>query len=219
MALALSRSLFRSSLQPSLHLRTTAAAAVGASRNFSTEGRTSIAQPAADVVKGRAGGLVPRLGMVLGSGMGGVADSIENKVCISYADLPGFPQSTVSGHAGPLVLGTLNGVPVACLQGRVHLYEGVDPHQLRVPTYTLKLIGCEALLLTTAVGSTRLNVGPGELVLVTDHINMQMRNPLIGPNDPIGPRFPSLMDAYDPKIRETFHECAKANDIGLHDGV
>ena len=127
--------------------------------------------------------------------------------------------AAVSGHAGQLVLGKLNGVPVACLQGRVHLYEGVDPQQLRVPTYTLKLIGCEALLLTTAVGSTRLNVGPGELVLVTDHINMQMRNPLIGPNDPIGPRFPSLMDAYDPKIRETFHECAKANDIGLHDGV
>ena len=192
-----------------------------AARCFASDdsGGVSIAQPAAAAVKSRAGGLVPRLGLVLGSGMGSVADSIQDKVEISYADLPGFPQSSVSGHAGQLVLGTLRGVPVACLQGRVHLYEGVDPQALRVPTYTLKLIGCEAVLLTTAVGSTRRGVGPGELVLVTDHINMQMRNPLIGPNDPIGPRFPSLLDAYDPAMRATFHDCAKSNGIDLHDGV
>lgn len=188
-------------------------------RAFSSTSEDSIAQPAADVIKSRAGAITPRLGLVLGSGMGNVADSLEDKVCIPYTDLPGFPQSTVSGHAGQLVLGTLQGVPVACLQGRVHLYEGVDPQKLRVSTYALKLIGCEALLLTTAVGSTRQAVGPGELVLVTDHINMQMRNPLIGPNDPIGPRFPSLLDAYDPGLRRIFHECAEAKGIGLHDGV
>lgn len=94
---------------------------------------------------------------------------------LTDSDLPGFPVSTVSGHAGQLVLGSLNGIDVACYQGRVHLYEGVDPQDLRVPTYALKLIGCEALMVTTAVGSTRQEVGPGELVLITDHINMQVR--------------------------------------------
>jgi xanthosine phosphorylase len=151
--------------------------------------------------------------------MGQIADSIENPVAINYADIPDFPRSSVSGHAGQLVLGTLQGVEVACFQGRVHMYEGVDPQALRIPTYALKLIGCDTLLLTTAVGSTRMESGPGSLVAITDHINLQARNPLIGPNDPIGDRFPSLLDAYDPELRAKLHEAASESDVTLRDGV
>lgn len=140
-------------------------------RTFSSTGRDedngqSVAQPAADAISDRirASGVKPRIGLVLGSGMGAVADKIDDPVIIPYGDIPGFPQSTVSGHAGQLVIGNLRGVGVACFQGRVHLYEGIDPQELRVPTYALKLIGCEALMLTTAVGSCREHVGPGELV-------------------------------------------------------
>eukprot|EP00048_Salpingoeca_helianthica_P014825 m.223746 g.223746 ORF g.223746 m.223746 type:complete len:289 (-) comp16315_c0_seq1:170-1036(-) len=161
----------------------------------------------------------PRLAIILGSGMGGVAEKIDNKTIIHYSTLPGFPVSTVQGHAGELILGTLHGVPVACLKGRIHLYEGIDPTKLRVPIYTLRLLGCEALFLTSAVGSLRVEVGAGELVALTDHINMQCRNPLIGPNDPIGVRFPSLLNAYDSTLRGILHEVAKERSVMLHDGV
>jgi len=157
--------------------------------------------------------------MVLGSGMGGVADAIENPTIIPYSEVPGFPRSTVSGHNGQLVCGTLSGVGVVCFQGRVHLYEGIDPMQLRSPIYSLKLLGCEAFMVTAAVGSLNKEVGPGELVLLNDHINFQGRNPLIGPNDPIGVRFPSMLDAYDPELRATAHRLAKENDINLTEGV
>merc|ERR1711988_346098 len=151
--------------------------------------------------------------------MGGVADAIENVTIIPYSDVPGFPRSTVSGHSGRLVCGSLCGVDVVCFQGRVHMYEGIDPAALRVPIYALKLLGCEALMITSAVGSLREECGPGELVLLNDHINFQGRHPLVGPNDPIGPRFPSLVDAYDPVMRERAHAIAKENDIRITDGV
>lgn len=153
----------------------------------------------------------PKVGIVLGSGMGNFADEyVTNRVEIPYADIPDFPSSTVSGHAGKLIVGEVNGVSVACLQGRVHLYEGIDPQQVRVPIYALKRIGCEGLILTTAVGSLREEVGPGELVAISDHINLQCRNPLIGPNDDtIGLRFPSMLDAYDPEYRATLQDIVK----------
>jgi xanthosine phosphorylase len=161
----------------------------------------------------------PKVGIILGSGMGGVADAIQNPTTIPYGEIPGFPQSTVSGHKGQLVCGELEGVDVICFQGRVHLYEGIDPQQLRPPMYMLKLLGCHSLFCTAAVGSLRMEVGPGEVVTIEDHINMQMKSPLIGPNDPIGPRFPSLLDAYDPELREKMHQHAKAADIPLSSGV
>ena len=152
--------------------------------------------------------------------MGDVAKSIENPVVFSYSDLPGFSVSTVSGHAGNFILGTLRGIPVCCMQGRVQLYEGGSIRKVLVPIYTMKLLGATYFLATTAVGSLRENVGPGAIVSITDHINMQGCNPLIGPNDPeMGPRFPSLMDAYSSKLRQVMHDSAKANDITLHDGV
>ena len=127
--------------------------------------------------------------------------------------------STVQGHAGQLILGEFNDLPVACLKGRIHLYEGIDPTALRMPIYTLRLLGCEAIFLTSAVGSLRKEFGPGQLVALTDHINLQGRNPLVGHNDPIGVRFPSMLHAYDPKLRDILHRIADAQGTALHDGV
>jgi len=179
----------------------------------------SVCEDAVNTIKARAPNAKPRIGIILGSGMGAVAENIKNPITIPYGDLPGFHVSTVQGHAGSLVLGELGGVEVACLQGRVHLYEGGNPEKVRCPVYTLKGIGCDVLMMTTAVGSLRPEVGPGQLVSVTDHINFQGCHPLVGPNDPIGTRFPSLIDAYDPQLRKLLHQCAKEEEVELNDGV
>lgn len=179
----------------------------------------SVAQPAADFIKKRVPGFTPQLGIILGSGMGGVGEAVEDPVVIPYSELPDFPVSSVSGHAGKLLLGKLGGMNVACLQGRVHLYEGMDPATVRIYIYTLKLIGCEALFLTSAVGSLVVENGPGTLVMINDHINMQGRHPLIGKNDSIGTRFPDMKDAYDPELRGILSECAKQHNIRLPEGV
>ncbi|CAK0826212.1 unnamed protein product [Prorocentrum cordatum] len=179
----------------------------------------SVAQAAADFIKKRAPGFTPRLGVILGSGMGGVGAAVEEPVAIPYSEIPDFPVSSVSGHAGKLLLGKLGGMSVACLQGRVHLYEGMDPATVRVYIYTLKLIGCEALFLTSAVGSLVVENGPGTIVCISDHINMQGRHPLIGKNDPIGTRFPDMKDAYDPELRAMLGECAKQHGIRMPEGV
>ena len=162
----------------------------------------------------------PRLGIILGSGLGAVAEALEDPQVISYADLPDFPQPSVHGHAGTLALGTLAGVPVACLQGRRHVYEGGDPGAMRGPVRALKEAGAEALFVTNAAGSLNAEVGPGSRMAISDHINMLGVNPLTGPNDDaIGPRFPSLRDAYDPELRAALHETAAALGIALAEGV
>jgi xanthosine phosphorylase len=174
-------------------------------------------EAAAAVIAARAPGFRPRVGLILGSGLGGIAEAITNPVVIPYGDLPGFHVSTVAGHAGRLVLGELAGVPVACLQGRAHVYEGVEPAALRAPVRALRAAGAELLLITSASGSLREEVGPGRLMLVTDHINMLGFNPLTGPNDDdVGPRFPSLRDAYDPELRDRLRAAA---DVPLAEGV
>jgi xanthosine phosphorylase len=161
-----------------------------------------------------------RLGLVLGSGLGGVADDLADVRAVPYADLPGFPVGAVSGHAGRLELGTLAGVRVAVLQGRAHLYEGIDPTAVREPIRTLAALGAGSVLLTNAAGSLRPEVGPGRLMALTDHINLMGANPLTGPNDDdIGPRFPSLLDAYDPALRALLHEAAATAAVDLVDGV
>lgn len=197
----------------------TAAAAASSADATAAPLPRSVGQDAADTIQRLRPGFVPALGIILGSGMGEVADTIKERLDIPFGDLPGFPQSTVHGHSGKVVLGKLGGLNVACLKGRVHLYEGVDPQMLRVPIYALRLIGCEALFITSAVGSLREEVGPAELVMLTDHINLQCRNPLIGPNDVIGTRFPSLMDAYDPGLRTVLSNCARETNVALHEGV
>lgn len=162
----------------------------------------------------------PRIGIVLGSGLGQLTSDLDNKRIIPYTALPGFPETSVDGHGGNLILGEFHGVEVVCLEGRAHTYE--SGHYDHVKTYvrTLKSLGCEYFLATNASGSFRQEVGPGELVLVTDHINFQGNNPLIGPNDDeFGPRFPAMDDTYHPEMREQLHEKAKRLGIPLHEGV
>jgi xanthosine phosphorylase len=167
-----------------------------------------------EVIRSRSGGLEPRIGLVLGSGLGGLADAIEQAVVIPYTDLPGFPQPGVQGHAGRLLLGRLEGVPVACLQGRVHLYEGVPATAVIPMIRVLKGAGCERLILTNAAGSLRPEIGPGAIVLIEDHINLQGQNPLTGPNEPVaGPRFVDLSEVYDRRLRE--RALAQAGELGI----
>ena len=175
---------------------------------------------AAALIRARAGGRTPRLGIVLGSGLGGLADFLEDAVAIPYAEIPGFPTSTVAGHAGRFLVGELDGVTVACMQGRFHLYEGHPPALIRLPIRTFAALGVEALMLTNAAGSLRTEAGPGSLMLITDHLNLMWTNPLIGPNDDAwGERFVGLEDAYDPELRARIQRIAGELGIRLHEGV
>lgn len=174
---------------------------------------------AAEIIRRRAA-QAPRVALVLGSGLGGLAELIEHGTAIPYAELPGFPVSTVQGHAGELVLGSLAGVPVACLRGRAHYYEGKGVDVMTAAIRALKLAGAELLLLTNAAGSLRPEVGPGQLVAITDHINLLPGNPMVGPNDErFGPRFFSVANAYDAAQRARLHAVATELGIALSDGV
>ncbi|HEY4829312.1 MAG TPA: purine-nucleoside phosphorylase [Solirubrobacteraceae bacterium] len=162
----------------------------------------------------------PRVGVVLGSGLGAVADAVEDATVVGYEELPGFPRPTVAGHAGRAVIGSIGGVPVAVLQGRAHLYEGGDPDVIRAPIRALRDAGASVLVLTNAAGSLRWDVGPGSLMAITDHINLTGMNVLMGPNDEaIGPRFPSLRDAYDPALLSSLRASAEDAGVDLAEGV
>jgi xanthosine phosphorylase len=162
----------------------------------------------------------PHVGVVLGSGLGAVADAVDDAVTIGYEELPGFPRPTVHGHAGRAVLGQLRGVPVCVLMGRAHLYEGGDLAPRVTPVRALAAAGAEVLVLTNAAGSLRPEVGPGQLMAISDHINLTGHNPLVGPNDEaIGPRFPSLANAYDADLRAHMHAVAGELGIDLAEGV
>ena len=181
---------------------------------------TAEAHKAAAVIAERAPGLAPKVGLILGSGLGGLGDQISDAQVITYADLPGFPEPSVEGHAGRLILGSLGGVPVACLQGRVHLYEGHAPQVVQTLVRTLKVAGCETLIVTNAAGSLRSDVEAGSLMLISDHINLQPMNPLTGPNDDsFGPRFPPMSGAYDEELRNKFKSAAAQLGVTLHEGV
>jgi len=178
------------------------------------------AHDAAAVVAQRAPGFQPRIGLVLGSGLGELADELDDRIEIPYSELPGFGVSTVTGHAGSLALGRLGQVPVACLRGRSHVYEGPDASAITTPIRLLKLLGAAAVLLTNAAGSLRPEVGPGSLVAISDHINMLAFNPLTGANDDgIGPRFPSMAGAYDSELRAELGRVAAHHDIPWQEGV
>ena len=175
---------------------------------------------AAAAIAARAPGFVPTAGLVLGSGLGALVDELADPVHIPYADIPGVRAGTVAGHAGALTLGTLDGTPVACFQGRSHVYEGIEPSAITTPVRTLRRLGAGILVLTNAAGSLRAAAGPGSLVALSDHINLQGFNPLIGLNDDdVGPRFPSLADTYDPELRAGLHRVADELGTPLHDGV
>jgi xanthosine phosphorylase len=165
-------------------------------------------------------GFTPRLGIILGSGLGALADALTNARSVPYTELEGFPQPTVQGHGGTLHLGELSGLPVAVFAGRKHIYEGGDPGAMRGPIRALKRSGAETLLVTNAAGSLRAEVGPGQLMAIADHINLLGVNPLTGPNDDaVGPRFPSLRDAYDPELRYRLQTAAGRLRIELAEGV
>lgn len=162
----------------------------------------------------------PVVGIVLGSGLGAVAERMETEATIPYAELPGFPRPSVEGHGHRVRLGRLGGLEVACLEGRAHYYETGSTAAMAVPIRALRAAGAEILFLTNAAGSLRPELGPGRLLLVTDHINLLPGNPLAGPNDErIGPRFPSLRDAYDPELRTLLRNGARRLGIPLAEGV
>lgn len=164
--------------------------------------------------------LVPQLGIVLGSGLGPVLEEVVDPVEIPYTKIPGFDDCTVAGHAGSLCLGLFEGVPVVCLKGRPHFYEGWGPDSFRLPIRLLKVLGASSVLMLNAAGSLNPEVAPGSFVLVNDHINLQPQNPLIGPNDDeIGPRFVSMDVVYDLALREQLLQSAQALGIGLKQGV
>lgn len=162
----------------------------------------------------------PQLGIVLGSGLGALGDHIEQVASISYKDIPGFHVSSVPGHAGQLLAGYLNGLPVLCLQGRVHFYEGTPVDAMRVMIRTLRMAGCEVLLITNAAGTLNKDEPPGGLMLIKDHINFQAINPLVGPNDDrIGPRFIAMNNVYDEGLRQKFHQIAQTMGLRLAEGI
>ncbi len=181
---------------------------------------TSFAHTAANYIKQQLPHFKPKIGIILGSGLGGFAEQLDDSVSIDYEQLAGFPKTTVQGHGGKLVLGYLNGVGVVCLQGRSHSYEGGNYDSVKTYVRTLKLLGCDYFLATNASGSLREEVAPGELMLITDHINMQPGNPLVGSNDDeFGPRFLPLDNAYDHTLREQLLAIAHKEKIDLHQGV
>ena len=175
---------------------------------------------AAAIIRERKPGFRPWLGMILGSGLGPMAEQIDEPIVMRFDELPGFPVSTVHGHAGELVLGTLFGLPVACLKGRAHFYEGYGMGVMTSAVRTLKLLGCETLLVTNAAGSLRREADAGSLVAVTDHINLLPGTPMVGHNDErFGPRFFSLSNAYDSELLGLLKASAHASGIELHEGV
>jgi len=175
---------------------------------------------AADVIRARKPGFTPRVALILGSGLGVLAEQMTDAVSISYADLPGFPISTVHGHAGELVLGLLAGVPVACMKGRGHFYEGYGAGVMTSAVRTFKLLGCDMLFVTNAAGSLRPEVDAGSVVVLQDHINLLPGSPMAGPNDDrFGPRFFSMANAYDAELRQMIKDSAAAKGITLHEGV
>ena len=173
----------------------------------------------AEGVRARTG-IVPELGIVLGSGLGGLADDVEDAVAIPFADLPGWPAATAPGHVGRLLLGTLAGRPVVMLQGRFHMYEGVDPGLVIQPVLLFKALGARIVVLTNAAGGLDPSFGPGTLMVMRDHINLTGRSPLIGPNaDELGPRFPDLVDAWSPRLRTALHAAAAAEGVHFEEGI
>ena len=170
-------------------------------------------------VRGRTG-LCPRYALVLGSGLGDMADEVRDAVRIPFGDIPGFCASTATGHKGELVLGLLCGVPVAVMNGRIHYYEGRSMQEVVYPLRVLHALGADTVILTNAVGAVNRSFAPGDLMAITDHINLSGLNPLIGPNeDALGPRFPNMCGIYTPGMIETASKAAAELDFELKRGV
>jgi purine-nucleoside phosphorylase len=164
--------------------------------------------------------VVPEVGIVLGSGLGGLADDLEDAVAIPFAELPGWPAATAPGHIGRVLLGRLGGRAVVMLQGRFHLYEGNDPGLVVQPMLLFRALGARVVVLTNAAGGLDPSFGPGTLMIMRDHINLTGRNPLIGPNaDELGPRFPDMTEAWSPRLRAGLHAAAAAEGVEMREGI
>jgi purine-nucleoside phosphorylase len=178
------------------------------------------ASEAARYISARAAGLTPRAAVVLGSGLGGVADAIADAVEIPYDEIPYFVRSTVEGHAGKLIVGSLNGINAVVMKGRFHFYEGYSMEEVTLPVRVFSLMGVKTLVLTNAAGGASPHLSPGSLMLITDHINMMGDNPLRGPNDDrFGARFPDMTAAYTPSYIEIAHDVAREMGVKLAEGV
>ncbi|HEY2038348.1 MAG TPA: purine-nucleoside phosphorylase [Edaphobacter sp.] len=164
--------------------------------------------------------LEPRLGLILGSGLGDFANKLENATSIPYSEIPNFPLSTVPGHSGKLVLGTIGGIPVVVMQGRVHAYEGYSTKEITFPTRVLGLLGVERLIVTNAAGGINTSYGQGAIVAISDHINLTGANAVLGPNEPrFGERFFDMTHAYSPALRQLAREEATRQGWNLDEGV
>lgn len=162
----------------------------------------------------------PEIALILGSGLGALAEEIENPVAIPYQEIPHFPVSTVAGHAGRLVLGRLRGRVVVAMQGRFHYYEGYSMSEVTFPVRVMQKLGAKLLIVTNAAGGVNREFKPGDLMLISDHINLMGGNPLIGPNwDEFGPRFPDMSAAYSSRLQEIADRVAAAQDFQLRRGV
>ena len=162
----------------------------------------------------------PKVALILGSGLGGLSERIEDPQYVDYADVPNMVQSTVEGHMGRFVVGTLSGKPVICMQGRLHAYEGHTSADVAFPIYVMRALGVEVLLITNASGGINTSFEPGDIMLIDDHINFTGMNPLIGPHDPaLGLRYNDMSYAYDPDLRSAMRRAAAELDISLREGV
>jgi purine-nucleoside phosphorylase len=171
-------------------------------------------------IKNKIGNFTPKTTIILGSGLGKLADDVKNPIIINYNEIEDFPQSTVKGHKGRFIIGYLENEPVIIMQGRIHLYEGHSPEKINIIIRVLKKLGVKNLFLTNAAGSLNTNIPQGSLMLIKDHINFSGINPLIGPNDDdFGPRFPDMSDAYNKEKREKIKEIASDENIPLKEGV
>ena len=174
---------------------------------------------AADYLRERTGGFVPKVGIILGSGLGKLADSIKDPIIIPYAEIPRFSRSTAIGHKGNLIFGTIAGKPVCAMQGRFHYYEGYPMEQVTLPVRVMKVLGLKYLFVSNAAGGVNLDYKVGDLMIISDHIN-RLPNPLVGPNlDEFGPRFPDMTRPYDLNLIRKVENIAEQEGIKLFKGV
>lgn len=174
----------------------------------------------ASFIRERLNGCASETALILGSGLGGLADLLQDAVYIPYAEIPGFPQSSVAGHKGRLVIGKLHGTEIICLQGRFHLYEGNPPQIINRVVKVLQVLGIKKLIVTNAAGSLNFDIAPGSLMLIKDHINLSGQNPLTGPDDETyGPRFPGMANAYTQELRRQIKQIAQKMNLPLQEGV
>jgi purine-nucleoside phosphorylase len=176
------------------------------------------ARAAADTIASKLGG-APRVGIILGSGLGGIAQGIDRPVRLPYRDVPGFPTATVAGHAGEVIAGTLGGTPAIALSGRFHMYEGHDAALAGFPVRVLHALGATTLIVSNAAGGVNPSLEPGTVMLIEDHVNFMFRNPLIGPLEPGDVRFPDMSEPYDRKLGDLARRVAAEQGLVLASGV